>query len=80
MCILYGVARCKYMSSRHYELPELFVLNIIFRYIDGLDGWGLISSRGKRFFSIFYRVQTGSGAHAASYPMGMGGRGKAARA
>jgi hypothetical protein len=40
------------MSSRYYELPELLVLNIVLGYIDGLDGWGSIPSRGMRFFCI----------------------------
>jgi hypothetical protein len=35
----------------------------------GLDGWDLISGRGKRLF-LPHRNQTGPGAHQASYPMG----------
>jgi hypothetical protein len=38
----------------------------------GLDRRGLIPSRGKRF-SLLHSVQTGSGAHPASYPMGTAG-------
>jgi hypothetical protein len=38
----------------------------------GLDNRGSIPDRGRRFFSSPY-VQTGSGAHPASYPMGTGG-------
>jgi hypothetical protein len=37
----------------------------------GLDGWDLIPSRGKIF--LLHSVQTGSGAHPVSYPMGTGG-------
>jgi hypothetical protein len=35
------------------------------------DGWGSIPGRA-RDFSPVQRVQTSSGAHAASYPMGTG--------
>jgi hypothetical protein len=35
----------------------------------GLDGRGSIPE-GASDFSLFYSVQTGSGAHPASYPMG----------
>jgi hypothetical protein len=38
----------------------------------GLDGWGSIPGTGKRY-SILHSVQTGSVAHPASYPMGIGG-------
>jgi hypothetical protein len=38
----------------------------------GLDDRGSISDRG-RIFSSSLCVQTGSGAHPASYPMGTGG-------
>jgi hypothetical protein len=38
----------------------------------GLDGLDSIPGRVKRFFSSFHSVQTGSGAHSASYPMGNG--------
>jgi hypothetical protein len=38
----------------------------------GLDGWGWIPGRGKRFY-LLYSVQTGSGAHPASYPRGTEG-------
>jgi hypothetical protein len=34
--------------------------------------WGSIPGRGKEFF-LFHSVQTSSGAHPASYPMGTGG-------
>jgi hypothetical protein len=36
----------------------------------GLDGWGLIPGRGRIFL---FRMQTNSGAHPISYPMGTGG-------
>jgi hypothetical protein len=39
----------------------------------GFDSRGLIPGRGKRC-SVVYSLQTGSGAHPASYPMGTGGR------
>jgi hypothetical protein len=39
-------------------------------YGDGLDG---IDSRQGQDFSLLHVVQTGSGAHPASYPMGTGG-------
>jgi hypothetical protein len=35
--------------------------------------WGSIPDRNKRFFSLFHNVQTGSGAHPASYPVGSRG-------
>jgi hypothetical protein len=38
----------------------------------GLDSRGSIPGRGKRF-SLLHSVQTGSGAHPASYPMGTAG-------
>jgi hypothetical protein len=38
-----------------------------------LDDRGSIARRGNEFFSFHYRVQTGSGTHPASYPMGTGG-------
>jgi hypothetical protein len=38
----------------------------------GLDDWGSILDRG-RGFSSSPCIQTGSGAHQASYPMGTGG-------
>jgi hypothetical protein len=34
-----------------------------------LDAWGLIPSKGKRF-SLLHHIQTNSGAHPASYPIG----------
>jgi hypothetical protein len=37
-----------------------------------LDSWGLIPGRGKGF-SLLHRVQIGSRAHPASYPIGTGG-------
>jgi len=47
-------------------------------------GWpGFNSQQGQRIFSFHYHIQTGSGVHSASYPMGNVGsfpRGKAARA
>jgi hypothetical protein len=36
----------------------------------GLDDRGFESQQGLGTFSIHHRVQTGSGAHPASYPMG----------
>jgi hypothetical protein len=39
----------------------------------GLDDRGSIPDRGRGFFSSSPCVQTGSGAHPASYPMGTGG-------
>jgi hypothetical protein len=33
-----------------------------------LNNWGLISGRDKRYY-LLHVVQTGSGAHPASYPM-----------
>jgi hypothetical protein len=38
----------------------------------GLEGSGLIPGRGTNFL-LFHSVQTGSGAHPASYSMGTGG-------
>jgi hypothetical protein len=38
----------------------------------GLDGMGSVPSRRKRF-SVLHNIQTGSGAHHASYPVGTGG-------
>jgi hypothetical protein len=38
----------------------------------GLDNRGLIPDRGRGFF-LLARVQTGSGSHPASYPMGTEG-------
>jgi hypothetical protein len=38
----------------------------------GLDGHGSISGRGHNFFFIFLGVQADSGAHPASYPIGIG--------
>jgi hypothetical protein len=38
----------------------------------GLDNWGSIPGRD-RCFSHLHLVQTGSGAHPGSYPMGTGG-------
>jgi hypothetical protein len=38
----------------------------------GLDDWGSIPDRDRGFFSNPC-IQTGSGAHPASYPMGTGG-------
>jgi hypothetical protein len=35
-----------------------------------LDDRASVLERGKRFFSLFHCVQTGSGAHPTSYPMG----------
>jgi hypothetical protein len=51
----------------------------------GLDDWGsrIRFLEGAGNFSLHHRVQNGSGAHPASYPMGTGGSfpgGKAARA
>jgi hypothetical protein len=48
------------------------------------SGWmtGVRFPTGERDFSLLHSVQTGSGAHPASYPMGTGGyfpEGKAAR-
>jgi hypothetical protein len=37
-----------------------------------LDDRGWISCR-RRYFSLRHRIQTGSGVHLASYPMGTGG-------
>jgi hypothetical protein len=48
-----------------------------------LDDWRFESRQGLVIFFFHYRVQTGSGAHPASYPMGTRGTfpgGKAARA
>jgi hypothetical protein len=39
----------------------------------GLDNWGFESPAGAGNFSFYHRVQTGSGAHPASYPMGARG-------
>jgi hypothetical protein len=39
----------------------------------GLDDRGSIPGRGRGFFSSSLCVQTSSGAHPASYPMGTGG-------
>jgi hypothetical protein len=36
----------------------------------GLDGWGLIPGRGKRFFFLQHRFQTGCGIYPASFSMG----------
>jgi hypothetical protein len=38
----------------------------------GLDDRGSIPDRGRGFF-LYLCIQTGSGAHPASYPMGTGG-------
>jgi hypothetical protein len=48
------------------------------RYSDGLDAAltnkrRSIPDRGKRFFSFFHMVQTGFGAHKASYSVGTRG-------
>jgi len=50
------------------------VLNEKKRYVfmDPLDDRGSVPSRGRVFF-LRYRVQAGSGAHPAYYPMGTGG-------
>jgi hypothetical protein len=37
-------------------------------------GWMSSSPCGGKNFSIFHVVQTGSGSHSASYPMGTGGK------
>jgi hypothetical protein len=37
-----------------------------------LDGWGSIPGRGRRF-SRLHSIQTNSGAHPDSYPVGTGG-------
>jgi hypothetical protein len=41
----------------------------------GLDDWGsrVLFPAGAGYFSLHHRVQNGSGAHPASYPMGTGG-------
>jgi hypothetical protein len=39
----------------------------------GLDGRGSILGKGKKDFSLFHSVRTGSGVHPASYSMGAGG-------
>jgi hypothetical protein len=44
------------------------------RYSDRLrTGWPGFNSRQGQDFSLLHNVQTGSGAHPASYPMGAGG-------
>jgi hypothetical protein len=46
---------------------------VVIRLNFGLDNWGSFPSKGSDgIFSLHHRVQTGSGAHPASYPMGTG--------
>jgi hypothetical protein len=50
------------------------------RYIEGLRAGRLgFYSRQRQHFSLLHSVQTGSGAHRASYPVGTGGEGCFAR-
>jgi len=37
--------------------------------VNGLDDRGSIPERGREFFSLRHRVQTGSGSHSTSCPM-----------
>jgi hypothetical protein len=39
----------------------------------GLEGLGSIVGGGEIFFSVLHSIQTVSGAHPGSYPMGIGG-------
>jgi hypothetical protein len=61
-----------------------WVAQSIKKLVYGLDDWGSIPSRGNSgIFYLCHCVQTGSGAHATSCPMGTAGfspSGKAARA
>jgi hypothetical protein len=50
---------------------NFFFVNLT-RILDGLDGPGSIPRQFKIFF-FSHSVQTGSGAHPASYPMAIGG-------
>jgi hypothetical protein len=50
----------------HFNVPSAF------RRATGLDGQGSIPGKCKRFF-LLRVVQTGSGVHSASYPMGTAG-------
>jgi hypothetical protein len=54
---------------------EIFVAGIARWYTTGLrDGWsGVRAPAGTGNFSLHHRLQTGSGAHPASYPMGIRG-------
>jgi hypothetical protein len=79
------------MVSQPYSFPAVFINFVVWGSQDSsvgietgyrLDSWSSIPGRSKRFFS-FHNIQTSSGVHPASYPMGTDGylpRGKAARA
>jgi hypothetical protein len=41
--------------------------------LHGLDGRNSIPGKDKRLFFLLYSVQTGSGAHPPTYPVGTGG-------
>jgi hypothetical protein len=58
------------MLSIDFTLSQDSLIAIGMSY--GQDGWGLIPSRGKRF-SLLHSIQTSSGAHPASYPVGTRG-------
>jgi hypothetical protein len=68
--------RFKYVSS-HCLVSVLLIVIVIIRYSAGLRA----GDRGSRVrfpagagnFSLHYRVQNGSGAHPATYPMGTRG-------
>jgi hypothetical protein len=60
------------LKSVFYVIHQLlcYKLSLVCIVTDcGLDGQGLIPSKGKRFFTL-YSIQIGSGAHPPSYPMG----------
>jgi hypothetical protein len=57
------------LQFRFYKFPFVINYNTVSDY--GLDDRGSNTGRGKGYFSSLC-VQTGSGAHLASYPMGTG--------
>jgi hypothetical protein len=72
---------CKVMVKTYFS-PHIvqYIIKNLYRSWDssvsiptdyGLDGMGSIPSRGKRF-SLLHNIQTGSGAHQASCPVGTG--------
>jgi hypothetical protein len=74
LCSLYGVllsTKRVVPNSTFTYLPEPGKLS---RYIDEAISWkaGVLFPAGARNFSLLHTVQTGSGAHPASSPMGTG--------
>jgi hypothetical protein len=68
----------KWASRHHFIKVADRVAQPVQLLGNGLDDQSSIPGRGKGNFFLYHRVQTGSGAHSASYKMSTGGKARGA--